>query len=430
ERAKEKSSMVDLIEEQMVSLTFLDGDRLRPSFALDSDYYQRLCALWTNTLILKLLGRTIGYKALHTRLMQLWKLGASVKILDLGHGCYLAKFTSLVDLEKCDHLGKTMAWISLPGLPLMYYDDDLLTTFASAIGKPIKIDSNTSEATRALYAQMCVEIDFGLPLVPVVHIQDEAFKVQYEGLHTICLNCGRYGHTIIQCQFDQPDVPIEPAEGVSPENYMELIVWNFRGAGGREFARCFRDLCSQHHPEVVFLFEVRIFGERAGRVSMQFGFDSAVRMDPVGFSGGIWVLWKSNVVQLRQWGSHLQCLTFRFDLARGGYWFGLASSSLLQLERELQQEYKLVLHYGENKALFLLRIIRRDFIASSIPQIPHYLELFMVALGTLEQLKHVPFELMTNEGLSYLASAIGKSLHMNQDCSKLFSSDRVTVCID
>ncbi|KAJ4842154.1 hypothetical protein Tsubulata_043825, partial [Turnera subulata] len=47
-----------------------------------------------------------------------------------------------------------------------------------------------------------------------------------------------------------------------------------------------------------------------------------------------------------------------------------------------------------------------------------------------EQLKHVPFELMTNEGLSYLASAIGKSLHMNQDCSKLFSSDRVTIYID
>ncbi|KAJ4846497.1 hypothetical protein Tsubulata_004019 [Turnera subulata] len=46
------------------------------------------------------------------------------------------------------------------------------------------------------------------------------------------------------------------------------------------------------------------------------------------------------------------------------------------------------------------------------------------------QLKHVPFELMTNEGLSYLASTIGKPIHMNQDCSKLFSSDRVTICID
>ncbi|KAJ4843696.1 hypothetical protein Tsubulata_045944 [Turnera subulata] len=46
------------------------------------------------------------------------------------------------------------------------------------------------------------------------------------------------------------------------------------------------------------------------------------------------------------------------------------------------------------------------------------------------QLKHVPFELMTKEGLSYLASAIGKPLHMTQDCSTLFSTDRVNVCIE
>ncbi|KAJ4850536.1 hypothetical protein Tsubulata_048069 [Turnera subulata] len=46
------------------------------------------------------------------------------------------------------------------------------------------------------------------------------------------------------------------------------------------------------------------------------------------------------------------------------------------------------------------------------------------------QMKHVPLELLTKEGLSYLASAIGKPLHMNQDCSKLFTTDRVNVCID
>ncbi|KAJ4823183.1 hypothetical protein Tsubulata_015123 [Turnera subulata] len=57
-----------------------------------------------------------------------------------------------------------------------------------------------------------------------------------------------------------------------------------------------------------------------------------------------------------------------------------------------------------------------DFSASIIPVWVH--------------LKLVPFELMTKEGLSYLASAIGKPLHMNQDCSTLLSFDRVTVRID
>ncbi|KAJ4832480.1 hypothetical protein Tsubulata_000022 [Turnera subulata] len=66
-----------------------------------------------------------------------------------------------------------MEWVRLPGLPLMYYDDDLLATFAQRIGKPVKIDSNTSLASRELYARMCVEIDLTQPLVPLVTIRDE-----------------------------------------------------------------------------------------------------------------------------------------------------------------------------------------------------------------------------------------------------------------
>ncbi|KAJ4840224.1 hypothetical protein Tsubulata_007506 [Turnera subulata] len=45
------------------------------------------------------------------------------------------------------------------------------------------------------------------------------------------------------------------------------------------------------------------------------------------------------------------------------------------------------------------------------------------------QLKSVPIELLTKEGLSYLTSAIGNPLHMNQDYSKLLYSDRVNVCV-
>ncbi|KAJ4838572.1 hypothetical protein Tsubulata_037815 [Turnera subulata] len=44
------------------------------------------------------------------------------------------------------------------------------------------------------------------------------------------------------------------------------------------------------------------------------------------------------------------------------------------------------------------------------------------------QLNRVPVELLTNEVLSYISSAIGKPLHLNQDCSNFFS-ERVSVCI-
>ncbi|KAJ4833645.1 hypothetical protein Tsubulata_001270, partial [Turnera subulata] len=203
---------------------------------------------WKDTLIVRLLGKTMGYKALYTRLMQLWKPGAALELVDLGHGCYLAKFSSLADLERVvtrgpwlvqdhyltvrqwfptfrpdnDHIVKTMAWVRLPGLPLQYYNDDLLTTFATGIGKPVKINSNTSLASHALYALMCVEIDLSQPLVPLVSTDEEVFKVQYEGLHVICLNCGRYGHKTVQCQFDALAEPFIPVEIVEPENYMEV----------------------------------------------------------------------------------------------------------------------------------------------------------------------------------------------------------------
>ncbi|KAJ4847859.1 hypothetical protein Tsubulata_000207, partial [Turnera subulata] len=46
------------------------------------------------------------------------------------------------------------------------------------------------------------------------------------------------------------------------------------------------------------------------------------------------------------------------------------------------------------------------------------------------QLKNVPLELLTVEGLSYLASALGTPLHSDQDCSRLFKGDRANVCIN
>ncbi|KAJ4831625.1 hypothetical protein Tsubulata_039956 [Turnera subulata] len=46
------------------------------------------------------------------------------------------------------------------------------------------------------------------------------------------------------------------------------------------------------------------------------------------------------------------------------------------------------------------------------------------------QLRQVPLELQTREGLSCIASAVGKPLHMDQDCSKLLNSSRINVCVE
>lgn len=47
--------------------------------------------------------------------------------------------------------------------------------------------------------------------------------------------------------------------------------------------------------DVLALFETHAEGERAGRICQRMGFDNSFRVDAVGQSGGIWLLWRSRV---------------------------------------------------------------------------------------------------------------------------------------
>ncbi|KAJ4829658.1 hypothetical protein Tsubulata_013259 [Turnera subulata] len=46
------------------------------------------------------------------------------------------------------------------------------------------------------------------------------------------------------------------------------------------------------------------------------------------------------------------------------------------------------------------------------------------------QLCKVPLEQQTREGLSILGSAIGRPLHMDQDCNRLLRGDRIHLCVE
>uniref|UniRef100_A0A0R0FA40 CCHC-type domain-containing protein n=1 Tax=Glycine max TaxID=3847 RepID=A0A0R0FA40_SOYBN len=62
----------------------------------------------------------------------------------------------------------------------------------SAVGKSIKVDTNTVKVTRGRFAHICVEID-------LTHIVVGKCKVQYVGLRIICRQCGCYGHLARNC---------------------------------------------------------------------------------------------------------------------------------------------------------------------------------------------------------------------------------------
>lgn len=62
------------------------------------------------------------------------------------------------------------------------------------LGKTIKVDKTTNTTQRARYARVCIEMDLAQPLVLSVSVFENPQTVEFEGLHLICFNCGKYGH--------------------------------------------------------------------------------------------------------------------------------------------------------------------------------------------------------------------------------------------
>lgn len=79
------------------------------------------------------------------------------------------------------------------------FKHNLLMVVSKTINKAIKIDLTTQEAVRGKYARACVEVNLAKTLLPSVTLYGRRQLVEYEGLHQICFQCGRYGHRVEGC---------------------------------------------------------------------------------------------------------------------------------------------------------------------------------------------------------------------------------------
>ncbi|KAI9127269.1 hypothetical protein K1719_001828 [Acacia pycnantha] len=73
---------------------------------------------------------------------------------------------------------------------------------------------------------------------------------------------------------------------------MKILEWNSRGAASKSFAAVLRDMKRRYRLDLVVILEPRISGNPASKVIKSWGFKHSVRMEAVGFSGGIWLLWE------------------------------------------------------------------------------------------------------------------------------------------
>ena len=73
------------------------------------------------------------------------------------------------------------------------------------------------------------------------------------------------------------------------------MFWNAQGAASGDFRRSFRTIIKNYNPSMVVLMEPRISGIKADDFIKKSGFARSHQVEAVGFSGGIWLLWRSSI---------------------------------------------------------------------------------------------------------------------------------------
>ncbi|KAI9091954.1 hypothetical protein K1719_027889 [Acacia pycnantha] len=194
--------------------------------------------------VVKLLGRRIGHRYLRTQLQTLWRPSGPIRITDLNDDCFLVRFKEDMDYQHAllngpwmifghylttqpwspsfkpqEHVvNHVIGWIRLPKLPARYYHKAIIRSIGSVFGEVIRVDYNTDSGERGKFARLAVNIDLTKPLISKIQVDGELIFVEYEGLPSICFNCGRYGHLRESCPANTviAGAPSEAPNAVSP----------------------------------------------------------------------------------------------------------------------------------------------------------------------------------------------------------------------
>ncbi|MBA0592585.1 hypothetical protein Gorai_009564 [Gossypium raimondii] len=172
--------------------------------------------------VVKLLGRTIGYNALWKKMCSLWKPTQRFQLMDVKNDYFLAKLESMEDytnilpkgqwvifghyltvqprfpsfttLQSYPH--KVVAW---PGLSGTLYKKSILHEIGEMIDTFIKIDLQIDKGSQGQFARFVVHVNLLKPLILKIRIAKRIHRVEYESVPIICYHCGTYGHLKDKC---------------------------------------------------------------------------------------------------------------------------------------------------------------------------------------------------------------------------------------
>ncbi|KAL4283171.1 hypothetical protein GQ457_16G011860 [Hibiscus cannabinus] len=201
------------------------GDAILPEISFSAQVHDAIDEELSNSVIIRLLGKSIGYRALLNRIQALWSPIGELQLIDLDNEYFLVRFALEEDFTRMliggpwviygsyltvqpwskifstnvDHPGEIMAWVHLPKLPYRYYTKSLFRYIANAIGKVVRIDYNTDDGKIGRFARLAIIVNLNKPLISGIVIDGMRQDIEYEGLPSICFTCGKYGHLKEYC---------------------------------------------------------------------------------------------------------------------------------------------------------------------------------------------------------------------------------------
>ncbi|KAK4262167.1 hypothetical protein QN277_027754 [Acacia crassicarpa] len=202
----------------------------------------------------KLLGRTIGLRQLQTQLQNLWKPSGKIEVTDLDEDRFLIQLKIDMDFKlslaggpwliyghyltvqpwtpvfkpQTHVINQVVGWVRLPRLPACYYHRNIIRSIESVSGEVIRVDYNMESGDRSKFDRLAVLNDLTKPLTSKIQVDGDLIYMEYEGLPTICVHCGRYGHlneafpvkkmNLAEAQIAQQQTEVELAKPPSEDS--------------------------------------------------------------------------------------------------------------------------------------------------------------------------------------------------------------------
>ncbi|KAL0017229.1 hypothetical protein SO802_004298 [Lithocarpus litseifolius] len=130
-------------------------------------------ALWSKALIVKVIGRTVGYQFLTSRIMAIWKPCGRLDCIDLKQDFFLIRFSAKEDYDKV--LKEGPWFVGGHYLSIRKWEPNFKSSIAS--------------------------VNFANPLIKIIKVGGVKQPVQYEGINSLCFSCGCVGHKMESCPY-------------------------------------------------------------------------------------------------------------------------------------------------------------------------------------------------------------------------------------